>query len=66
MGITTGNLLASLAFAALHGLSQPVALLPAYLAVSLLFGAARSRSQGLALPMALHFFSNLLWWRMAG
>jgi membrane protease YdiL (CAAX protease family) len=64
--LSTGNLLASLAFATLHLAMHAAVLWPAYLAVSLLLGVARDRSGGVAFPMALHLGFNGLWWACGG
>jgi uncharacterized protein len=61
-GVTAANAATSGAFAALHLIAHPPALLPAYFALSLLLGIARERSGGLALPIALHAGFNLIGW----
>ncbi|HSV51760.1 MAG TPA: JDVT-CTERM system glutamic-type intramembrane protease [Burkholderiaceae bacterium] len=56
--ISLPNLLTSLAFAAAHLPTQPIAWAAATLAPSLLFGFLRERYDSLLPPMALHIYYN--------
>jgi len=60
LGLSRANWLTSLLFAAAHVWQHPLALVPGYLAVSLVLGYFRERYKGIRVPMALHAWYNLM------
>ncbi len=58
-GLSRANWLTSLLFAAAHIWQHPLALVPGYLAISLVLGHFRERYNGILVPVALHAWYNL-------
>lgn len=57
--LSRANWLTSLIFAAAHVWQHPLALVPGYLAVSLMLGYFRERYNGILVPVVLHAWYNL-------
>lgn len=60
IGLSRANWLTSALFAVLHIWQHPLLLVPGYFAVSLVFGYFRDRYKGVAVPVALHVWYNLV------
>jgi membrane protease YdiL (CAAX protease family) len=60
LGLSRANWLTSSLFAAAHIWQHPLALVPGYLAVSLVLGYFRERYNGIRVPVALHAYFNLV------
>ena len=60
LGLSRANWLTSSLFAAAHIWQHPLALVPGYLAVSLVLGYFRERYNGILVPVALHAWYNLV------
>jgi membrane protease YdiL (CAAX protease family) len=60
LGLSRANWLTSALFAAAHVWQHPWALVPGYFAVSLVLGYFRERYKGIAVPVALHAWYNLV------
>lgn len=60
LGLSRANWLTSSIFAVAHVWQHPLALIPGYLAVSLVLGYFRERYNGILVPVALHAWYNLV------